>query len=46
MRLEIENRMIVDEAWDEEEYHVPSKRRLKREHEAYEALEREDEEDD
>lgn len=31
MPEQIENKMVVDEAWDEEEYGVPSKARLRRE---------------
>ena len=39
---EIENKMVVDWAWDEIEYGVPSRRRIKRERQAYEESERED----
>ena len=41
----IENKMVVDSAWDEIEYGVPSKRRLKRERQIFEAEEMEDRED-
>lgn len=40
--MEIENSMIVDWWWDEQEYHIPNKRRLKMEQQAYEEAERED----
>ncbi len=43
---EIENRMVDDDWWDEIEYHEPSRRRLKREHDSYEELERGEDEDD
>ncbi len=43
---EIENAMVVDWWWDEEEYHVPSKSRMKRERQAYEEVEREDRENE
>lgn len=43
---ELENRMIVDEEWDEIEYGVPSKARLKRERQDYEEAEREDRENE
>ena len=39
---QIENPMVLDWWWDEEEYHVPSKARLKRERQAYEEAEREE----
>lgn len=39
---EIENSMVVDLAWDEIEYGVPSRRRIKRQRQAYEEAERED----
>ena len=32
---QIENTMVVDGFWDEEEYRVPNHRRLKREREAF-----------
>lgn len=35
----IENRMVVDEAWDEEEYGVPSKARLRREMQTMDEIE-------
>lgn len=38
----VENSMVVDWWWDEQEYRVPSKARLKRERQAYEEAERED----
>lgn len=37
----IENAMVVDVWWGEMDYGVPSKRRLKRERQAYEEAERE-----
>lgn len=46
MMPEIENRMVVDSEWDEEEYGVPSKARLKRMRQAYDDAEREDIEDE
>lgn len=39
MMEQIENRMVVDEEWDEQEYGIPSKRRLKNERSAYEEAE-------
>lgn len=39
---QIENKMVVDWAWCEIEYGVPSRTRLKRERQAYEEAERED----
>lgn len=44
--IEIENSMVVDWWWDEQEYGLPSKRRLKRKRQAYEEAEREDREDE
>ncbi len=41
----IENKMVLDWPWDEIEYGVPSKRRLKTERQAYEEIERGDRED-
>lgn len=38
----IENPMVLDWWWGEEEYGIPDKRRLKRERQAYEEAERED----
>ena len=35
----IENRMVVDEAWDEEEYGVPSKARMRREMQTLDEIE-------
>lgn len=46
MSCEVENVMVVDQWWDEQEYGVPSKRRLRRMREAYEEEEREDREDE
>lgn len=46
MICEVENAMVVDQWWDEQEYGVPSKRRLKRVREAYEEEEREEREDE
>lgn len=43
---EIENKMVLDWPWDEQEYGVPSKRRLKWMREAYEDAEMEDREDE
>ena len=37
---QIENKMVVDWAWDEVEYGVPNKRRLKRLMQDYESEER------
>lgn len=42
----IENKMVVDWAWGEIEYGVPSKARMNRERQAYEEAEREDMEDE
>ena len=44
--FDVENAMVVDEHWDEIEYGVPSKSRMKIEQQAYEALERGEEEDE
>ena len=41
---EIENKMVVDWVWDELEYGVPNRTRMKRERQAYEEAEREDRE--
>lgn len=41
---QIDNIMAIDWWWDEQEYRVPSKERLKRERQAYEEAEGEDEE--
>lgn len=41
MQIEAENPMVVDWWWDEQEYRVPSKARMKRERQAYEEAERE-----
>ncbi len=43
---EIENKMVLDWPWDEEEYGVPDRRRLKRIRQAYEEAEREDRENE
>lgn len=43
---ELENRMVIDEEWNEIEYGIPSRTRLKRERQAYEEEEREDREDE
>lgn len=40
--MKIENRMVVDSEWDEEDYHCPSKARLRREKELYDREEMED----
>lgn len=42
----IENPMVLDWWWDELEYGVPSKARLKGERQAYEEAEREDKENE
>ena len=42
MPYRIENRMVVDSEWDEIEYGVPSKFRIKTERQAYEETERKD----
>lgn len=39
MPYQIENRMLVDEEWDEEEYGVPSKARLRREKQTLDEIE-------
>ena len=44
MYEQIENSMVVNWWWDEQEYRMPSKARMKRERQAYEAAEREDRE--
>ena len=43
-QIEVENPMTVDWWWDEQEYRVPSRARMKRERQAYEEAEREDRE--
>lgn len=45
MPEQIENAMVVDSWWDEIEYGVPSKARLRREREAYEQAENGDEDE-
>lgn len=45
-QIEVENSIAVDWWWDEQEYRVPSKSRMKRERQAYEAEEREDRENE
>ncbi len=40
-QTEVENPMVVDWWWDEQEYRVPSRARLERERQAYEEAERE-----
>ena len=42
----VENRMVVDSEWGEIEYGVPSPNRLRREREAYEQAEREEDYND
>lgn len=42
----VENSMVIDWWWDELEYRIPSKARLKRERQAYEEAEREVREDE
>lgn len=46
MYEQIENRMVVNWWWDEQEYRMPSKARMKRERQAYEEAEREDRENE
>lgn len=46
MPEQIENRMVVDSEWDEIEYGVPIKSRMRRMRQFYEAEEREDREDE
>lgn len=46
MYEQIENSMVVNWWWDEQEYRMPSKARMKRERQAYEEAEREDREND
>lgn len=46
MPEQIENRMVVDSEWDEEDYHCTSKARLRREKELYDRTELEDFEDE
>ena len=42
----IENNMVVDWWWSEQEYRVPSSSQLKRKRQAYEEAEREDRENE
>lgn len=42
---QIENYIVVDEAWDWNERTLPDRKRLKRERQAYEEAEREDRKD-
>lgn len=44
MPEQIENRMVVDHEWDEIEYGIPNKERLRRTREIYDAEERGEEE--
>ena len=39
MPEQIENRMVVDEQWDEVEYGIPTKARMRREKQMLDALE-------
>lgn len=41
-QIEVENSMVVDWWWDEQECRLPSRARMKREKQAYEEAERED----
>lgn len=41
-QIEVENPMTVDWWWDEQEYRLPSRARMKRERQACEEAERED----
>lgn len=34
--MEIENRMVVDDEWDESEYGIPNKARIKKQRRSYE----------
>lgn len=43
-QIEVENPIVTDWWWDEHEYRVPSRARMKRERQAYEEEEREDRE--
>lgn len=43
---ELENRMVIDSEWDEIEYGMPSRRRIKGQRQAYEEAEREDRENE
>ncbi|MCI9201479.1 MAG: hypothetical protein HFI03_14015 [Lachnospiraceae bacterium] len=43
---QIENKMVVDWVWNENEYGLPSRTRLKRERQAYRKAEREDRENE
>lgn len=43
-QIEVENHMVVDWWWDDQECRAPSRARLKREKQAYEEAEREDRE--
>ena len=43
---EVDNIMLSDEYWDEEDYHCPSKARMCREKELYDRTELEDFEDE
>lgn len=43
---ELENRMVIDEEWNEIEYGIPNRARMKRERQAYEEAEREDRENE
>lgn len=45
-QIEVENPMVVDWWWDEQEYRMPSRARMKRERQAYEEAEREDRENE
>lgn len=46
MYEQIENSMVVNWWWDEQEYRMPSKALMKRERQAYEEAEREDRENE
>lgn len=35
-KMEIENRMVVDDEWDESEYGIPNKARIKKQRRSYE----------
>lgn len=46
MTNELENRMVVDSEWDEIEYRIPNKNRIKRLRQACEEAERGDKENE
>lgn len=44
--MEVDNILMLDWWWDEQEYRVPSKARMKKQRQAYEEAEREDRENE